>query len=114
MADKEEIAQWLINEIRTNGGKRSYQNRLVHEIRQRFGQEWSYTNHNGNHAIDKGVLKEFNKLKDEYVYWERSDQSWRIVTPEQLEAMQSRAARIKERREENARRKAEWEASRSA
>jgi hypothetical protein len=103
MATKEEIGKWLFDEITANGHRRTYQSSVVGKIRANFGNEWSYTNHNGNQAIDKGVLNEFGKLKHEHLLWDRSDQSWRIVTDEQLE-------RIRSQKQLSLERKAAWEA----
>jgi hypothetical protein len=113
MAEKSDVAEWLINEIRSNGASRSYQAAMVRGIRDKFGEEWLYRNHNGNPAIDRGVLQAFGALKDEYVQWDRSDQSWRIVTAEQLEDIRRRDAQRKERSESALRRQAEREASNS-
>ena len=114
MADKAEIGAWLMNEVREIAPRRAYQNRLVRKLRETFGDEWTYKNHNGNPAIDKGVLAEFGKLKDEHVLWDRADQSWRVVTPEQLEDVKIRNAERLKRKEEAAIRKAEWLASRES
>lgn len=109
MATAGEIGQWLMDKVREVAPRRAYQNRLVREMRAEFGSEWSYTNQNGNPAIDRGVLKEFGKLKDEYVVWDQSDQSWRIVDDNQLAIIRERKSRQAERRAETARRKAERE-----
>lgn len=108
MATKLEIAEWLILEIRSNGQRRSYQSNMVGEIRKVFGEEWSYRNHNGNWAIDKGVLTEFRKLKDDHTIWDRSDQSWRIVTDEQLGHIKEREARAEESRQRIAEARKLW------
>ncbi|WP_104132664.1 hypothetical protein [Cryobacterium sp. M91] len=108
MADKYEIAEWLMNEVRTNGPRRSYQSRLVRAMRDKFGQEWAYKNHNGNPAIDKGVLRHFGTLKDEFILWDRSDQSWRVVTPEDLERIETRKGDLQRRKEEGARLRAAY------
>jgi hypothetical protein len=112
MADNAEVAAWLMAEVRGAAPQRAYQNRLVRKMREVFGDDFIYTNHNGNPAISKGVLAEFGKLKDEFVLWDRANQSWRAVTPEQLEQIESREAERAIRKAENARRRAEWEASR--
>ncbi|TFB92787.1 hypothetical protein [Cryobacterium sp. HLT2-28] len=113
MADKYEIAEWLMNEIRTNGPRRSYQSRLVKAMRDSFGPEWSYKNHNGNQAIDKSVLRHFGTLKDKFVIWDRSDQSWRVVSPEDLERIETRNAERQLRKEEGARIRAAHAAARA-
>jgi hypothetical protein len=112
MANAQEVAQWLIATIRSNGSRRSAQQRLVAQIRKEFGEEWSYRNQNGNWAIDRGVLSEFGKLKDEHIVWERSDQTWRVVDDEQLARLREIEARRKERREAVAARRAELLAAR--
>lgn len=44
------------------------------------GHDYIYTNENGNPAIDKRVLKEFNKLTPDVV-WDRSQRYWRKRMP---------------------------------
>lgn len=115
MTDKHEIAGWLIAQIRENGQRRTYQSRTVQLIRQTFGEEWSYTNHNGNWAIDTAVLTEFRRIKnDPHIYWDRSDQSWRVLTPDQLSYMREREELARQSKERRAAEKAKWEAERSA
>ncbi|MFF2485262.1 DUF6953 family protein [Microbacterium sp. NPDC058062] len=101
-----DIAQSIIAEIQTNGQRRTYQSRVVRRIREEFGEEWSYKNHNGNWAIDRKVLTALGPLKSEHVIWDRSDQSWRIVTDEQLTMLREREERRRKLREERAARKA--------
>jgi hypothetical protein len=103
MSDKKEIGAWLLAFIRENGERRTYQTQAVRAIREKFGEEWSYRNHNGNWAIDKGVLAEFGKLRDEFIEWDRSDQSWRVLTPEKLEWKREREARRAESKAETKR-----------
>jgi hypothetical protein len=105
-----EIAEWLMNEVRSNGARRSYQNRLVRGMKEKFGEACTYKNHNGNPAIDRGILREFGKLKDEHVLWDRSDQSWRVVTPEQLKDINTRNEQRKVKAEETKQRRAEFAA----
>jgi hypothetical protein len=69
-------------------------------MRRTFGDEWSYINGNGNYAISKAVLKEFNALKDRLVYWDRSTQSWSVVTEEELAYFDKRKAEQKQQRDE--------------
>ncbi|MEY9853142.1 hypothetical protein ABH923_002820 [Leifsonia sp. EB41] len=63
MTEPTDIAEWLIAKIRENGARRTYQDRTVREIREQFGEEWSYRNPNGNWAINKRVLREFQPLR---------------------------------------------------
>jgi hypothetical protein len=55
-----------------------YQDQVVEEIAERFGEEFTYENENGNPAIDKAVLKEFRKLSSEQVVWVRGERCWRL------------------------------------
>lgn len=45
-------------------------------IERKFGEQFLYTNDNGNPAIDPKVLAEFRKLTPNAV-WERTSKSWR-------------------------------------
>lgn len=113
MTNAPDIAQWLMDEIKAKGRTRSYQNALVRKLREKFGDEWVYKNHNGNMAIDRRVLSALKPLKTPNVLWERSDQSWRIVDDDELARLQEREALRQERLAERARLRAEWEASRN-
>jgi hypothetical protein len=44
-----------------------YQETVVYEILDRFGEEFVYDNENGNLAIARPVLKEFRKLTEDSV-----------------------------------------------
>ena len=54
-----------------------YQENVVHDIAMEFGEEFTYLNANGNLSIDKKVLREFRKLTEATVVWERSERMWR-------------------------------------
>ena len=54
-----------------------YQENVVYEIATEFGEEFTYLNANGNLAIDKKVLREFRKLTEATVVWERGERMWR-------------------------------------
>lgn len=66
-----------------------YQSDAVHEIAEIFGEEYTYTNENGNPAIDKKALEEFRKIKSDEIVWDRSDFFWHKKTEldRQLEGM---------------------------
>jgi hypothetical protein len=53
------------------------QQEAADEILDKFGEDFVYENDNGNLAISKKVLKEFRKISEETVVWERSSRSWR-------------------------------------
>lgn len=66
-----------------------YQSDAVREIAEKFGEEYTYTNENGNPAINRKVLAEFGKLKGEDITWDRSGLFWHMKTDldRQLEGM---------------------------
>lgn len=74
-ATPEGIAQWMLGLIEQD--KRLYQADAVREIAERFGDEFTYLNDNGNPAIDKRILRAFRKVSGDTVVWERWDFSWR-------------------------------------
>ena len=100
MTSAAEIALWMMNHIRERAPKAVYQSTVVATIRSTYGAEWSYTNDNGNWAIDRKVLAEFKKIKTPDVVWNMGGQYWHIPTPERLAAIREHEARVKARREE--------------
>lgn len=76
MATIKDIAIWMMNEIKETGFL--YQESAVYDIIEKFGEEFSYINENGNNAIDKKILYEFRKLTEDSVVWERREKLWRI------------------------------------
>jgi hypothetical protein len=65
----------MISEIVDKG--HVYQEYLVHDIQEKFGDDFVYINENGNLAISKKVLNEFKKLKEQNnIEWDRSKRSW--------------------------------------
>lgn len=111
MSDAAVIAQSIIDEIRANGPRRTYQSRVVRRIRDDFGEEWSYKNHNGNWAIDKKILAALRPFKDESIHWDRGSQSWRVVDAAERAQLAEREAFLAARRVELARRRAEHAAT---
>lgn len=71
-----DVAIWMRDKIIKE--KRMYQEYVVYEIRDKFGEEFIYTNDNGNPAISKAVLKEFRKLTEDLVVWEKGERCWRL------------------------------------
>jgi len=55
-----------------------YQEVVVYEIQEKFGDEFVYINQNGNPAIDRKVLAEFRKLTEHKVVWSRGERYWRF------------------------------------
>ena len=79
MPTSSEIAQWMLGEFRPKGYLD--QHYAASQIRQRFGEEHTYKNANGNWAIKKPILDAFRKLTPDDVVWSRSDQRWRTRRP---------------------------------
>lgn len=71
----EDVAQWMFDELRRRGVLE--QETAAHEIQERFGARFVYTNANGNLAIDKRVLAAFRKLTGDDYVWERGAREWR-------------------------------------
>jgi hypothetical protein len=71
----EQVAQWMVNEL----NKQDYldQQTAAFEISSRFGEQFTYTNDNGNLAINIDVLTAFKKLTSNSIVWERGTRTWR-------------------------------------
>lgn len=76
MEERKKIAKWLNDKILEE--EWVYQSSAVQEIIEEFGDKFSYINENGNPAIDADVLKEFRKIKDKNIEWDRQDFCWRL------------------------------------
>jgi len=61
--------------------KELYQQDAVYSIMDKFGEEHVYYNDNGNPAISKAVLKEFEELTHDTVVWVRPYRYWRPKEP---------------------------------
>jgi len=70
------VATWMMGELEQRDI--IYQMEIVSQIGAKFGDAFTYTNDNGNLAIDKVVLKEFKKLHGGNAVWDRHDRSWRL------------------------------------
>lgn len=77
MSQPIDVARWMLEELRSSNGL-LYQEIVVGDIAQRFGEEFTYTNENGNQAIDKTVLMEFRKLTSSTVVWDAGERCWRL------------------------------------
>ena len=71
MSTAKDVAQWMRDEVVKD--KVLYQEQVVYEM----DEEFTYINDNGNLAISKAVLKEFRKLTEDLVVWERGERCWR-------------------------------------
>ena len=76
-----DVAEFMVAEMGTDFYYYLDQKSAVHRIRERFGDEFIYVNRNGNAAIDKRVLDEFNLLTKDRVVWERKRRWWRRREP---------------------------------
>jgi hypothetical protein len=76
MNTPKEVAEWMLTELRRT--KYLYQDTVVYDIANKFGNEFTYINENGNLAIDKQVLRAFRKLTENSVVWERGERLWRM------------------------------------
>jgi hypothetical protein len=66
----------MVEKMNADGGV-LYQEETAHLLREKFGEEYTYINENGNLAIDRTVLKEFRALTEKTVVWERGERLWR-------------------------------------
>ena len=71
----EDVAKWMVEQLEHQ--KCLYQERAAPEIKKQFGQDFTYTNENGNLAIHKDVLDVFTKLTKDSVVWDGEDRFWR-------------------------------------
>jgi DNA-binding IclR family transcriptional regulator len=76
MATATQVAEWMLAKLHASGWLS--QEDTVYEVAQRFGNEFTYWNANGNLAIAKQVLSEFRRLTGDTVVWSRSDRCWRF------------------------------------
>lgn len=71
-----DVARFMLSELKRE--KYLYQEQVVFDIQEQFGDEFVYDNENGNPAISKEVLKEFRALTEDRVIWERGERMWRF------------------------------------
>ena len=76
MTTAKDVADWMFAEL--TASKYLEQSAAVHEIYQKFGEQFVYDNENGNLAIDKKVLSEFKKVHQGKAEWDRSERAWRL------------------------------------
>ena len=74
--DAAAVARWMLGELETQGGL-LYQETVVYDIASEFGDDFVYENENGNLAISQAVLREFRRLTEKTVVWERGTRFWR-------------------------------------
>ena len=72
---EKEIAKWMLCKIEEE--YYIYQEDIVYQIEEEFGEDYVYENENCNLSISKDVLKEFRKISEDTVVWERGEKMWR-------------------------------------
>jgi len=75
MSKEKEIAKWMFEQL--DAQLELYQEDVVYDITRKFGDKYVYDNENGNPAISRDVLKEFRKLTEKTVVWDRGGRFWR-------------------------------------
>jgi hypothetical protein len=55
------------------------QEKVAFEIEKKFGKNFISYSVSGNRTIDKRVLRQFKKLADGGVIWDRGAKAWRLV-----------------------------------
>lgn len=76
MTSPKDVAGWMLSELQSEGVL--YQESAVYQIVNRYGEQFTYHNENGNLAIRKEVLNAFRRISNDYVVWSRADRCWRM------------------------------------
>jgi hypothetical protein len=76
MATPKTIAEWMLEELKRE--TILCQEVVAHEISMLFGDEFTYTNENGELALDERVLREFRKLTENMVLSIGGERVWRL------------------------------------
>ncbi len=71
-----QVAQWMVEQLKRV--KYLHQHTAAYEIRDSFGEEFTYINQHGNLSINREVLREFRSLTEGAVVWERGERLWRM------------------------------------
>ena len=77
LADSKTVARWMFDELNRKG--RLWQEHAVHDIAEKFGEGYTYTNDNDNPAIDRKVLAEFRKLYAGKAEWDNGEKGWFLL-----------------------------------
>ncbi len=80
----EDVAAWMRRELESEAGYLSQADAAA-QIDSHFGDEFVYTNENGNLAISRKVLAAFKKLTATDVVWDRRERAWRKRDPDDPE-----------------------------
>jgi hypothetical protein len=76
MTTPKTIAEWMLEELKRE--TILSQEVVAHEISLLFGEEFTYTNANGELGIDERVLCEFRNLTENMVLSVRGERFWRL------------------------------------
>jgi len=68
-------ATWMCEQIEQHGVL--YQDEAAAVITERFGDECTYVNDNGNLAINRDILSEFRTATEKTVVWDAAERMWR-------------------------------------
>ncbi len=71
-----DVAAWMLAEVTSQ--ESLWQTDAADEIGRRFGAEFIYENERGTPCISKAVLKEFRKISEDTVVWEKGYRTWRL------------------------------------
>jgi hypothetical protein len=69
------ISKWMQDDLEEKGYL--YQKSAAYRIKQEFGEEYVYKNKNKNWAINKEILKHFEKATKKDVVWDKKSRRWR-------------------------------------
>jgi hypothetical protein len=75
MTTVQDVARWMLQEIERHG--RLYQENAAIDIDKNFGSEFAPISENGNLVIRQDVLREFRKLTESEVVWDKTERMWR-------------------------------------
>ena len=76
MATPKDIAEWMLEELKQE--TILCQEVVAHEISLLFGEEFTYTNANGDLSVDERVLGEFRNLTANMVVSVGGERVWRL------------------------------------
>lgn len=71
---EQEIAVWLVNEIRSSG--RVNRDEIIPKIESDFGTQYIVNTKTGTRTLSKGIQQKFQKLKDEAISWDAGKKAW--------------------------------------
>jgi len=75
-----EIAEWLTAEILRLGAVA--QADVIPAVAKRFGNRFIKVNEGGNYALAPAILKEFTKVSERAIVWDRERKLWRARQPD--------------------------------